>query len=104
MFTVTSKHFTYEPAAGGLGSAPTYLVTPRNKDGMCIELFYVSQHFPKRDELGHVPITGAWKLTEYDRNDDAMDEYWFKNFADADKHAFTLLEEGYDHDELMAGG
>jgi len=105
-FTVVTKNFTYEPAAVGLGQSPTYLVTPRNEQGMCIELHWESgKHIHMRkDQVGQTMTHGGWKVTEYDRNDDSMDEYWFRNFDDADAHAYGLWVESYNHDELMAGG
>jgi hypothetical protein len=105
MFTVTTDNFEYKPAAPGLGMSPTYLVTPRNPEGMCIELHYErGAHLPKQDQVCQRILVGAWKVTEYDQYDDAMDVYWFVNFADADAHAFGLWVDSYDHDELMAGG
>lgn len=92
MFTVTADKLEYTPAAPGLGEAPTYLVTGRNERGECIELFYDSKHFPKRDQVGQMPVTGAWKLTVYDaRNEEVDGGFYFKNFADADAHAHGIL-------------
>ena len=100
MFTVTTDNFTYEPASRGLGESPTYLTTPDNNEGMCIELFYTTSHVPKDDHLGKRILVGAWKLTEYDRDGDDMDDYWFANFSDADAKAAELMQASYDHAEL----
>ncbi len=91
-FTVVTEHFTYEPAAPGLGGSPTYLVTPRNGEGWCLELFHTSMGVPAKDERGFLIVGGAWKVTEYDRNDEAVDIYWFKDFAEADGFAYRLWE------------
>lgn len=104
MFTVKTKHFEYQPAAPGLGETPTYLVTPENPEGMCIELHYESKWHPKDDALGKRILVGAWKVTEYDRDGDDMDVYYFNDFADADAKAAELWRESYDHEELHAGG
>jgi tRNA(Leu) C34 or U34 (ribose-2'-O)-methylase TrmL len=105
MFTLTTDNFTYEPASPGTG--PNYLVTPRNAEGMSIELHYRRPStFDTNDHHGNAlyPAHAAWHLTEYDRNDEAMDTYWFTSFAAADKKAAELMKSSYDHDELMAGG
>lgn len=103
MFKVTTDNFEYEPASPGLGESPTYLVTPRNPDGLSIELHYRFQHLPKEDFNGRRILVGAWHLTEYDRNDDAMDTAWFADFAAADKHAKALWDASYDHDATLYG-
>ena len=93
-FTVTTDHFTYEPASPGLGESPTYLVTPRTPSGQCIELFWESgpHVHMKKDQVGQVMTHGGWKLTEYDKDDEAVDSMYFRNFADADTHAFGILD------------
>ena len=106
-FKVITDNFEYEPAAPGLGEGPHYLVTPSNNEGMCLELFYTTAPEHVRKDQVCIPLykgERVWKVTEYDRDGDDMDTYYFKNFADADAHAFGLWTDSYDHDELHAGG
>lgn len=107
MFKVTTSNFEYEPASPGLGETPSYLVTPRNPEGMSIELHHTKTHRSDRfkDQVGQTINVGenAWHLTEYDRDDEAMDTMWFRNFADADAHAFGLWTSSYDHEAIAAG-